>query len=203
MAHKTFISYKYSEAQDLRDRIIEALGDDAKYYSGETSDSPDLTDLTTETIKKKLSDMMYDTSVTILIVSPQMNQSEWIPWEIEYSLKKISRKGRTSRTNGIVGVVMKHNGSYDWFISHGVNCHGSSVVYYQMDLLPEIASSNCFNSNPRQWHCNQCKTFDFLNGSYIALVEEEDFIANPTRYIDNAYDKSENDGEGYDLSRTR
>lgn len=28
MAHKTFISYKYSESQELRDRIIEALGDD-------------------------------------------------------------------------------------------------------------------------------------------------------------------------------
>ena len=44
MAHKTFISYKYSEAQDLRDRIIDAMGDDAQYYKGETSDSPDLTD---------------------------------------------------------------------------------------------------------------------------------------------------------------
>ena len=29
MAHKTFISYKYSEAQKLRDDIIEALGEDA------------------------------------------------------------------------------------------------------------------------------------------------------------------------------
>ena len=28
MAHKTFISYKYSEAQELRDRIIKAFGDD-------------------------------------------------------------------------------------------------------------------------------------------------------------------------------
>ena len=37
MAHKTFISYKYSEATDLRDRIIEAMGDDATYYQGETS----------------------------------------------------------------------------------------------------------------------------------------------------------------------
>lgn len=26
MAHKTFISYKYSESQDLRDRIIDAMG---------------------------------------------------------------------------------------------------------------------------------------------------------------------------------
>lgn len=60
MAHKTFISYKYSEAQNLRDRIIKALGDDASYYKGETSDSPDLTDTSTENIKKNLKDMMYD-----------------------------------------------------------------------------------------------------------------------------------------------
>lgn len=51
MAHKTFISYKYSEAQKLRDDIIEALGEDATYYKGETSDSPDLTDTSTENIK--------------------------------------------------------------------------------------------------------------------------------------------------------
>lgn len=44
MAHKTFISYKYSEARTLRDKIIDAMGEDASYYQGETSDSPDLTD---------------------------------------------------------------------------------------------------------------------------------------------------------------
>lgn len=52
MARETFISYKYSEAQDLRDEILESLGDDAKYYQGETSDSPNLTDTSTENIKK-------------------------------------------------------------------------------------------------------------------------------------------------------
>ena len=50
MAHKTFISYKWSEAQSLRDKIIKALGDDATYYKGETSESPDLTDTSTENI---------------------------------------------------------------------------------------------------------------------------------------------------------
>lgn len=42
MAHKTFISYKYSESQELRDRIIQAMGSDAAYYTGETSESPDI-----------------------------------------------------------------------------------------------------------------------------------------------------------------
>ena len=78
MAHKTFISYKWSEAQQLRDDIIDALGEDVSYYKGETSDSPDLTDTTTDNAaldcKKNLRDMMYDTSVTIVIISPHMKE---------------------------------------------------------------------------------------------------------------------------------
>ena len=104
MAHKTFISYKYSEAQKLRNDIIDALGEDATYYKGETSESPDLTDTSTENIKKNLKDMMYDTSVTIVILSPNMKESKWIDWEIEYCLKDITRKDRTSHTNGVVAV---------------------------------------------------------------------------------------------------
>lgn len=96
MAHKTFISYKYSEAQGLRDDIIEALGENTSYYQGETSDSPDLTDYTTETIHEHLKDMIFDTTVTIVIISPHMTESEWIDWEIEYSLREYSRNGRKS-----------------------------------------------------------------------------------------------------------
>ena len=39
-----------------------------------------------------------------------------------------------------------------------------------------------------------------MTGSYIAFVEEEDFLANIDKYINNAYDKSENDGAGYKIS---
>lgn len=78
MAHKTFISYKYSESQELRDKIVKSLGEDTKYYKGETSDSPDLTDIKTETIKNHLKDMLFDTTVTIVIISPNMKKSKWI-----------------------------------------------------------------------------------------------------------------------------
>ena len=37
MAHKTFISYKWSEAQDLRDDIITALGEDRNLLHLEVS----------------------------------------------------------------------------------------------------------------------------------------------------------------------
>ena len=138
MSHKTFISYKYSEAQELRDRIIKAFGDDASYYQGETSASPDLTDTSTENIKKKLKDMMYDTSVTIVIVSPHIKESKWIDWEIEYCLKNITRKNRTSHTNGIVGVIMKVNGGYDWFKYTSTKSDGCSVSNYYDSKVYDI-----------------------------------------------------------------
>lgn len=134
MAHKTFISYKYSEARALRDRIIEAMGEDALYYQGETSDSPDLTDTSTENIKRNLRDMMFDTSVTIVIISPNMKKSKWIDWEIEYCLKKITRKDRTSQRNGIVGVIMKIDGGYSWLKKSNLESDGCTTNSYHTEL---------------------------------------------------------------------
>lgn len=51
--------------------------------TGETSESPDMSDLKTATIRKKLADMIFSTSVTIVIISPHMKESNWIDWEIE------------------------------------------------------------------------------------------------------------------------
>lgn len=203
MAHKTFISYKYSEAQQLRDDIIEALGDDATYYKGERSDSPDLTDTSTENIKKNLKDMMYDTSVTIVIISPNMKKSKWIDWEIEYCLKNITRKDRTSHTNGVVSVIMKYNGGYDWFKTTTKKDDGCTSSSYKEELVYDIINNNRFNQNPKRYSCDICKTVDALTGSYIAYVEEETFLSNPSKYINNAYDKSENDADGYDIVKQR
>lgn len=203
MAHKTFISYKYSEARGLRDRIIDALGDDATYYRGETSDSPDLTDTTTENIKRNLRNMMYDTSVTIVILSPNIKQSKWIDWEIEYCLKNNTRKDRTSHTNGVVAVIMKVNGSYDWLKYTTIYSDGCSVSNYHTEKLYSIINNNRFNQTPKIYSCPICQCVDRLTGSYISFIEEDEFLANPGIYIDNAYEKSEDDAYGYILTKTR
>jgi len=203
MAHKTFISYKYSEAQDTRDAIIKALGEDATYYQGETSDSPDMTDLKTSTIKKKLTDMMFHTSVLIVVISPNIKQSKWIDWEIEYCLQNNTRQDRTSQTNGIVAVIKKVNGTYDWIKTHLLNVHGLAVIKYKNEYLYPIVYNNFYNSKPPIRHCGECDTFDFLNGSYITMVDEEIFLGSPNTYIDNAYDKSENNASGYELTKTK
>lgn len=190
MAKKTFISYKYDEAQELRNEILEKLGEDAKYYQGETSDSPDLSDASTERIKEYLKDMIFSTSVTIVILSPRMSESKWIDWEIEYALHEYKRGDVTSRSNGIVGVIMKVNGSYDWLKICGTNIHGTPTLKYRNAYLYPIIYGNRYNSSPELKHCSECDTYDFMNGSYITLVDEDNFLNDPNYYIDNAFDKS-------------
>ena len=190
MARKTFISYKYSEAIGLRDDILKALGDDATFYKGETSDSPDISDTTTDNIKKNLTDMIYDTSVTIVIISPNMIKSKWIDWEIAYSLKEITRADRTSKTNGVVGVIQKVDGSYNWLV--GINEYGDGCKPRTIDssLLYEIINKNRFNEKPPVYACEACKTVDKLTGSYISLINQDEFLKDHNNYIDNAFDKS-------------
>ncbi len=191
MARKTFISYKYSEAQTLRNTILKALGDDSTYYQGETADSPDLTDTSTENIKNNLADMMHGTSVTIVLLSPNIKESDWIDWEVEYCLKEISRNGRTSKTNGIVGVVQKVNGSYDWLVSKNTKDDVCTVRTVSKEPLLDIINNNRFNRPNHEHACTDCKTYSQLNGSYISIIDEEDFLKDPEKYIENAYTKSE------------
>lgn len=202
MARRTFISYKYSEAQSLRDEIIKALGKDATFYQGETSDSPDLTDTSTQNIKNNLTDMMYHTSVLIVIVSPNIKQSKWIDWEIEYCLKEITRENRTSKTNGVVAVIQEINGGYNWFKNTVQNSDGCSSTNYSEELVYNIINKNRFNQSPKKYSCDVCKTVNSLTGSYISYVEQDTFLADPQKYIENAYDKSENI-DGYELTKTR
>ena len=125
MARKTFISYKYSDvvagaSNNLRDRIIAKLGEDAKFYRGEDGYTKDLSSYSAAYIKETLKKMIRDTSVTILILSPNMKLSQWMNWELSYSLSEITRNGRTSHSNGVIVVDQKREtyglGSrYDWF----------------------------------------------------------------------------------------
>lgn len=203
MARETFIAYKYSEAQDLRDEIIEQLGPDASYYRGETEESPDLTGTTAENIKENLKNMIFGTSVTIVIISPNLKKSKWVDWEIEYSLKEYKRGNTTSRTSGIIGVIMKVNDSYDWLISSSQNADGCSTRSIDKSLLYDLINDNRFNLNTdEKYFCPTCKTFDQLNGSYISLIEQDRFLTNPQHFIENAFKKSK-EINNYELSKKR
>lgn len=194
MAHKTFISYKYSECSAIRDKIITKLGSDATYYRGETSFSPNMGDLKTTTIRQKLSDMIFDTTVMIVIVSPNMTQSAWMNWEIKYALREQSRDGRVSHSNGFICVVQKDSYSsmfgldpYNW--AKAANGDWSSVKFFG------VLTRNMKNKKP--WLESPIpnenrKLYDDLSPNYIDIVTEDEFLMYPTYYINKAFEKNQN-----------
>lgn len=191
MARKTFISYKYSEAQILRNKIITKLGDDAKYYRGEDGYSEDLSSYKAETIKNRLSDMIWGTTVTIVILSPQMIFSNWIEWELKYSLRVQSRNGRSSYANGIVAVIQKDKNAatyiqaginfdpYGWLKKRNIDGSFS----YRKELLFPVIYNNRFNKKDN--------AESNLPRDYIEIVNEDSFLKNPGKYIESAYQKSQ------------
>lgn len=89
------------------DRMESYFDQTTNIYKGE-SDNEDLSYFTENTIWEKLKDRIYDSSVTIVMISPNMKESyksessQWIPWEIAYSLRKTTRGDRTSHTNAVL-----------------------------------------------------------------------------------------------------
>lgn len=136
MGNKIFVSYKYGDNQvenlsvysdstvrDYVDEFERKLDSSDNIYKGE-SDGEDLSNLSDSTIWEKLKDRIYDSSVTVVFISPGMREwwksdrAQWIPWEVSYSLKETSRRTEkgdsiTSHSNAIVAVVLPDStGSY-------------------------------------------------------------------------------------------
>jgi len=197
MAHKTFISYKYSEAKNLRNRIIEKMGENAIYYNGENGYSPNKSDDSDNAIWEYLKDMIWPTTVTIIILSPNMKESSWIESEISYSLQKTTRDGTQSQRNGVVAVIKKVDDGYGWFKyqkeqedGHVSNCYHTNKVF-------EIINNNRFNQDPKVYHCSRCKSYDAMTGSFISFVEEDEFLRDVNGYVEKAFQKAQNDCHGY------
>lgn len=218
--HKTiiqiFLSYKYADNQvenlsifensTVRDYVTkfeEVLNPSDNIYKGE-SDGEDLSVLSRETIWQKLKDRIYDSSVTVVFISPGIKESwkteenQWIPWEISYSLKEISRKNKngdavTSRSNAMVAVVLPdENGSYSYYLESKYCC-GSGCTTHHTDKLFSIIRKNKFNlKDANKKVCDTESTIWYGEFSYIKAVKWSDFIGNYSKYIESACERQNN-----------
>lgn len=212
MGKKIFISYKYADdsvahlpdnpwykktiVRDYVDKLETYFDLTTHIYKGE-SDGEDLSWLSDDAIWEKLKDRIYDSSVTIIMISPNMKEqnrserSQWIPWEVSFSLKETTRSDRTSHTNAVLAIVLPDfNESYDYYLTQTF-C-GSTT--HHTDKLFEIIRNNKFNIKyPDKRLCSQCGDYHFYGEtSYIETVKWCDFIASPNYYIDLAVKRQEN-----------
>lgn len=221
MGHKVFVSYKYSDSNvqnisgnywpvdTVRTYVTKLetyISDTSDHiYKGET-DGEDLSQLSDDTIWNKLKDRIYDSTLTIVMISPGMKVSylsdrdQWIPWEISYSLKEVSRKtikgvSVTSHSNAILAIVLPDKqGSYSYF-TYQKNCCNTGCRFLNTSILFGIMKSNMFNiKNPNKEICNDLSTVYHGDCSYISSVKWDDFVRDPESYIQKAYDIQKNLG---------
>ncbi len=225
MGKKIFVSYKYADDQvnnlksdensTVRDYIdeFEKIVDSADdIFKGE-SDGEDLSELSDDTIWGTLKDRIYDSSVTIVFISPGMRESgkndtdQWIPWEVSYSLKEMSRKNKngesvTSHSNAMLAVVLPDgDNSYTYYLESKSCCNRGCTTHHT-DKLFTIIKKNKFNrtENASKRTCDNYSTIWTGTCSYIEVVKWSNFIANYQKYINSAVDRQDHIDE-YDICK--
>jgi hypothetical protein len=221
MGKKIFVSYKYldSQVQDLGiyenvkdywgnilrqkvqttarhyvDKIDDLLETDDHIFKGE-DDGEDMSTLQDSTIGSKLGNKIFDSSITIVLISKGMKKAftaekdQWIPWEISYSLKEQSREGGRSKTNAVLAVVLPDElGSYNYFIEEN-SCPYCNCRTLKTNFLFQILRDNMFNvKKPTFTECKNHIGNKPYQGysSFIHSVKWSDFISNHNKYIDIA-----------------
>ena len=221
MGYKIFISYKYHDdsvypinnssslfsvfnratVRDYVDRLELYFDYTNNIYKGE-SDNEDLSYLSEDSIWKKLKNRIYDSSVTIVMISPNMKEkyrtekSQWIPWEIAYSLRETTRGDRTSHSNAILAVILPdRNYQYDYYRipfsfqrSDGQWHNGEDTVF----TIIRKNQNNKFAYDSTFFASNGIFPISVGEESYIPAVTWDDFIKQPMRYVDLAVHRKEN-----------
>ncbi len=212
---KVFVSYKHRDGSveqipnmivpeygittarsyvDILDPVLTRLGHICKAEdSGE-----DMNGLSEETIASKLADRLYDSTVTVVLISKGMHEQgksekeQWIPWEASYSLKENTRGGRTSATNAMIAVVLPdENGSYDYFvIDH--NCLWCRSRTWHQNNIFKLLGLNMFNRyEPKLTNCQNpsCGKTNIHTGndhSYIHPIKWNEFTSDINNQIELA-----------------
>lgn len=178
MGHKIFISYKYYDdsvcqhidhqlfrdsfsqraltPRDYVDVLAKYLDEHSPHYCKAEEDGNDLSDLSDDQIWEILKDKIYDSTLTIVLVSPNMREpyleekDQWIPWEIKYSLDQnvrhnVNGEPIKSSTNAMLAIVLPdRNGKYDYYFENKTCCSTGCRLNH-IDKLFKIMKNNTFN----------------------------------------------------------
>lgn len=224
---KIIVSYKYADdnvenlsnspwcnstVRDYVDLLESYIDDTDHIFKGE-SDGEDLSAYSEETIREKLRDRIYDSTLTIVMISPNMKdalkdeRSQWIPWEISFSLKETSRRNSsgqsvTSRANAMLAIVLPDSfGAYSYYLESRSCCSNNCVTHHTGQLF-EIIRRNKFNKiAPDSRSCARDETIWYGEASYIEAVKWVDFAADPEKYISAAYDRRDRI-DSFDIRKT-
>lgn len=228
MSNKIFVSYKYYDINVYQNPDMDKIQNPSPFYYDEKvtprsylnylssvlsdyaiekweKDDEDLSEFQDETIASKLKDKIYDSTITIVLISPKMKDAykyerdQWIPWEVSYSLKEITRNGRTSKTNAMIAVVLPDlQNKYDYCIEQTTCC--TTLKFFNFFT---IIGNNFFNKKDADsYKCKECGGIHYrgLDSHYFAYARWNEFISDPKKYIYEALAHKDHISE-YDLHK--
>lgn len=192
MGNKIFISYKYADnsverlsstsflqsttprhyVNIIQDKLLPKYG----HVNKGEDDNESLEHFKKDTIYSKLADKIFDSSITIVLISPNMKEGykaekdQWIPWEISYSLRNQNRLGIYSRPNAILEVILP-------------DAYGDYSYAEQSSFGFEILK---LNKN------NLSNMFGSYNSSYVVTCTWAQFTSQFDAWIDKAVTNRKN-----------
>lgn len=223
MGRKIFVSYKYGDsnvyplawvnAQPFNDLLGGYRQTKVRHYVDELqsllaygdhinkgeNDNESLEGFKDSTIASKLRDKIYDSSITLVMISPNMKDpyilesEQWMPWEISYSLKEHSRNGRTSQTNAMMAIVLPDKTNSHSYFMTSMNCCIPGCANYQTASLFSVLQKNMFNRKvPNIISCGYGAAIHSGEFSYIPVVLWYDFKKDISGNLERAIRINEN-----------
>ena len=205
MPRNVFVSYQYADedvqhlfghfptkARHYVDEIEKLLAAEDHIFFGE-HDGEDLSDWLEDEIWQELKDRIFPTSITIVLISPNMkdngkyDKSQWIPWEICYSLRETVRGDRKSHRNAILAVVLPDKrGNYEYALKTNACCETGCTTYVS-DWMFTIIKENLFNRKcPDIVDCQRNSRIWYGEYSYIPMVRWDYFKSHVSSLIERA-----------------
>ncbi len=184
--------FSIARSTRVRDYVdeLQKLLDAADNMNLGEKDGESLEDFADSTISTSLKDKIFRSSITIVMISKGMKdytkveKDQWIPWEISYSLREVTRADKTSRANAVLVVILPdENNSYDWYLTSDSECNCTN---HNTSLLFKIIRDNMFNEkDPSRKLCNGYYVYSG-DYSYIINVTWNNFKSNPNYYIEKS-----------------
>jgi hypothetical protein len=196
MARRVFVSFRFSDGFKYKEDLCSLFKENDDVI--DCSENKDRSSLSDDSIKKYLYAKLRNSSVTIVILTPDALEYEkdiwsgkiddWMYDELRYSLED----RENNRTNGVIAVYTKE--AMPKLITkttHICNVCNEESVVNELLQCNNLCRKNMLNVK-EQYKKNACKgIFDSLEDSYISLVSFEDFSSNINKYIENAVSKRE------------
>lgn len=193
MAKNVFISFRFSDGEEYKEKLVEIFKDEDVI---DYSEDQDRSHMSEDSIRTFLYDKLKRTSITIVILTPKAvdykkdylsgKYDDWLYDELRYSLEDRA----DNRTNAVLALYTKE--AEDLLFSHTTHtcdvCNEASNVK-SIKNFSNLVKKNMMNIKSA-YKNNKCNNvYDSMLDSYCSLIEFDSFINDPDLYLENAISK--------------